>query len=412
MTAAEWLAAGDAGRRQRFEMSWDQLVEGVLPLELCIDQLPAHWDTGDRTFALTYKPLLDGGALDRMLVVISDQTAQRERERAEREKIELGEIVARIQRDRAAVVGFFAEARGMVDRFCEEPDETTRARLLHTLKGNTAVMGLPGTSRVCHDIESALAEDPAALERSRALLRQTWSSVEDRFAGLVGAAKDRFEIHEVEFDSLSKAVEARAPHEDLRALMQRIRCEPVDLRLGRLAEYATWFASRLGKGPLTIQIEGNGLRLPPTHLASFWSAAVHLIRNSVDHGLEDADTRRTLGKAETPHLTLRAAGTSDAIEVEIRDSGSGIDWAKLERSARRRGHPCETPEQRLEALFAAGVSTKAEATEMSGRGVGLGAVRAACLEAGGTVSVASQRGKGTSFCFRFPIVAEAQPPGQ
>jgi two-component system chemotaxis sensor kinase CheA len=68
------------------------------------------------------------------------------------------------------------------------------------------------------------------------------------------------------------------------------------------------------------------------------------------------------------------------------------------------GLPCETLEQRVEALFAAGVSTKDEATELSGRGVGLGAVRAACHQAGGTVVVTSQPGEGTSFCFRFPTV--------
>jgi two-component system chemotaxis sensor kinase CheA len=278
------------------------------------------------------------------------------------------------------------------------------------LKGNAAVMGLPGMSRVCHDIETALAEDAANLERSRALLRQTWTGVEQRFAGLIGAAQGRFEVQEIEYDALSKAVEAQAPHAELRALMQRIRCEPVDVQLGRLAEYATWFASRLGKGPLTVRIEGNGVRLPPTQLASFWSAAVHVIRNAVDHGLEDADARRALGKAGTAHMTLRVAALAPGIEVEIRDSGAGIDWSKLERSARDKGLRCETPEQRIDALFAAGVSTKDEATELSGRGVGLGAVRAACREAGGTVVVTSQPGEGTSFRFRFPTVSAAAMP--
>lgn len=408
--AWDWLGAGDIDRRQGFEVSWDQLVEGVMPLDLCIAQLPAQWETVDHAFGLTYKPLLDGEALDRMLVVITDQTAQRERARIEREQIELGEIVARIQRDRASVVGFFAEARTIVDRFCEDPDEKTRARLLHTLKGNAAVMGLPGTSRVCHDIESALAEDAAALDRSRALLRQTWTDVEQRFAGLIGAAQGRFEVQEVEYDALSKAVDDRVPHAELRALMQRIRCEPVDVRLGRLAEYATWFASRLGKGPLTVRVEGNGVRLFPTQLAPFWSAAVHVIRNAVDHGLEDAESRRMLGKADVAHLTLRAAATPEGIEVEIRDSGAGIDWGSLERSARKKGLPCATAEQRIEALFLAGVSTKDEATELSGRGVGLGAVRAACHEAGGTVVVASRAGEGTSFCFRFPMAAGPAMP--
>lgn len=405
--AWEWLAGGNVDRRQQFELSWDQVVEGVMPLDLCIDQLPAEWEADGRTFGLTYKPLLDGEALDRMLVVITNQTAQRERERVEREQIELGEIVARIQRDRASVVGFFAEARTMVDRFCEDPDDKTRARLLHTLKGNAAVMGLPGTSRVCHDIETALAEDPAALERSRALLRQTWAGVEQRFAGLIGAAQGRFEVQEVEYDALSKAVDEGAPHAELRALMQRIRCESVEVRLGRLAEYATWFASRLGKGPLTVRVEGNGVRLLPTQLASFWSAAVHVIRNAVDHGLEDAGARRALGKAGAAHLTLRVTAMAKGIEVEISDSGAGIDWSRLARSARDKGLPCQTPEQQVEALFAAGVSTKDEATELSGRGVGLGAVRVACHEAGGTVVVTSRPGQGTSFYFRFPTVFAA-----
>jgi two-component system chemotaxis sensor kinase CheA len=97
-----------------------------------------------------------------------------------------------------------------------------------------------------------------------------------------------------------------------------------------------------------------------------------------------------------------AANTDGVFEVAIRDDGRGIDWEAVRQRAVMKGIPSSTAEELQRALFADGLSTRDEVTAISGRGVGLGAVREACLALGGDVVVDTDPGHATTFRFRFP----------
>lgn len=136
---------------------------------------------------------------------------------------------------------------------------------------------------------------------------------------------------------------------------------------------------------------------------------VHLVRNSLDHALESPAERQAAGKPAKGVIKLRAQALDDQVLVEVIDDGRGIDVEKLKQKAYQRGIIDEqkldtiTHQEALQLIFAAGLSTAEKVSDISGRGVGMDAVRTAVAAAGGTISVASEPGKGTTLRILLPL---------
>ena len=153
---------------------------------------------------------------------------------------------------------------------------------------------------------------------------------------------------------------------------------------------------------MQVQIDCGRLRLRKERFGHFWSAFVHVVRNAVDHGIEAPQEREELGKTEPAKIVLRAYVDEEHLTIEVVDNGRGIAWEKIAEKAKERGLPAQTKADLVEALFSDGVSTAAEVTSVSGRGVGMAAVRDVCKELGGRITIESERGVGTRTVFRFP----------
>jgi two-component system chemotaxis sensor kinase CheA len=178
---------------------------------------------------------------------------------------------------------------------------------------------------------------------------------------------------------------------------------PVRRLFSRYAEQAQALARRLGKGEIEVAIDATGVRLPAETLAPFWTIFAHLLRNAVDHGLETPAERLQTGKAGPAALTLRCRLRAKELSIEVHDNGHGIDWQRVGARATQAGLRADTHADLIEALVADGFTTCDQATEVSGRGVGLSAVRAACVQTGGTMHVLSELGRGTTFQFAWPV---------
>jgi sensor histidine kinase regulating citrate/malate metabolism len=161
-------------------------------------------------------------------------------------------------------------------------------------------------------------------------------------------------------------------------------------------------AKRLGRANIVIAGESTLLRLPARKWGPFWSAFAHVIRNAVDHGIETTDERRRAGKPEHATVALGVAREAQSVVVTIRDDGRGIDWERIATVAQERGLPHDTKAELEEALFTDGVTSRMDVTEVSGRGIGLGAVRAMVRQMGGRIELESQTGHGTTFRFVMP----------
>jgi two-component system chemotaxis sensor kinase CheA len=141
----------------------------------------------------------------------------------------------------------------------------------------------------------------------------------------------------------------------------------------------------------------------------------HLLRNAVDHGIEVPEERRRAGKRPAGRLRLAATQKASSVVIEIEDDGAGIDLGRVRALALRRGFATEpelremTDQQVLGLVFRPGFSTKGMITDLSGRGVGLDVVLTNIERMKGTITVSSERGRGSTFSIRLPItLATAQ----
>jgi two-component system, chemotaxis family, sensor kinase CheA len=405
----EYIRPHDSRAAQWIEIGWDALIDDLLPLELAVDQLPQRVETSQgKTFAVEYRPILDEEQLiAKLVVVISDITAEVGREQAEAAQKELAAVVGRFARDPAAVRDLLREGFVLMDSLrSEQKNVTIQKRVLHTLKGNTSFFGLARLSSECHRLEAAIAESGVVV--SQAELETTyslWAEVTGVFSPLLKGDRDAVSADRSELTRLSTMVATGEPRTLLVSAIDRLIQEPMEQRLARVAEQAHAVAARVGKPNVAVKVEANGVRLDAQRWSPFWTSLIHVIRNALDHGIEDESTRRACGKSDAGEIVLRTMQTLTEDVIEIADDGAGINWATLRARARALGVAVSATTSSatdVDLLFLDGVSSKTEVTEVSGRGIGLGAVRAECAALGGRVEVVSTEKRGTTFRFRFP----------
>ncbi|HEY4244459.1 MAG TPA: HAMP domain-containing protein [Kofleriaceae bacterium] len=389
-----------------FGLMWSALAEDVLPLELCVVQLPSKFVVDGRSLQWAYQPFVTATGATRLLVKISDVTAEVERQRSERDERETTSMVSRLLRDRAGFIACRDEAVRLVAEVAEGgADLVAFLRAVHTLKGMSALLELLSISEACHALESAHAEaDERAVRELRVDIAHRWQFLDGKLGPLLRGVSDQLDLVEDDLVQLESAIGKRASYDELARVVAMWRNERATRPLERLADQARAFAVRLGKGPIDVRVEVDPeLRLPAT-LAPFWSSFSHAVRNAIDHGLEPSEERVTAGKPAGGAITLRASSVRGGLVVELADDGRGIQWERIAEAARNKGLPAATHDDLVEALFHDGLSTRDQVTETSGRGIGLGALRTACQTLGGRVSLSTTAGLGTTLRFSWPSV--------
>ena len=186
----------------------------------------------------------------------------------------------------------------------------------------------------------------------------------------------------------------------------RLRSMPISVVFSRFPRLVHDLSAKLGKR-VELSISGQTTEIDKTVLEKIGDPLVHLVRNSLDHGLETPEERLAAGKPEAGTLFLDAHHQGGDIIVVVSDDGRGIDRAKVLRRAREVGlvQPDEEPSDEAvrNLIFAPGFSTAAAVTDISGRGVGMDVVREGVKSLGGDVSVTSTPGQGTRVALRLPL---------
>ncbi|MGB3748492.1 MAG: chemotaxis protein CheA [Rhodanobacter sp.] len=193
---------------------------------------------------------------------------------------------------------------------------------------------------------------------------------------------------------------------ELQESVMRIRMLPIGSVFNRFPRLVRDLERKLGK-QVRLELHGEHTELDKTVLEKIGDPLVHLVRNAIDHGLESPEKRRAAGKPETGTLRLDAYHEGGNIVVQISDDGAGLNRAAIVAKAEQRG--LIRPGQELddaevaELIFQPGFSTAAQATDLSGRGVGMDVVRRNVRDLGGSVGVRSQSGKGSVFTIALPL---------
>ncbi|TPG46254.1 chemotaxis protein CheA [Rhodanobacter glycinis] len=193
---------------------------------------------------------------------------------------------------------------------------------------------------------------------------------------------------------------------ELQESVMRIRMLPIGSVFNRFPRLVHDLERKLDKR-VKLELHGEHTELDKTVLEKIGDPLVHLVRNAIDHGLESPAQRKAAGKSETGTLKLNAYHEGGNIVVQISDDGAGLNHAAIVAKAQQRGLIAAGQElsdaEVAELIFQPGFSTAAQATDLSGRGVGMDVVRRNVRDLGGSVGVRSVSGKGSTFTITLPL---------
>ena len=201
---------------------------------------------------------------------------------------------------------------------------------------------------------------------------------------------------------------------DLQTAVMKTRMQPIKKIFSRFPRVIRDLSRTLGK-ETELELVGEDTELDKNLVEALADPMVHLVRNAVDHGLETPEVRLQNGKSRVGHLLLAAQQAGDHIVITISDDGAGIDSNVIRTKAVEKGLVTTDQAARMDTeeclnlIFAPGFSTKAQISDISGRGVGLDVVKTRITQLSGTVEVQSEQGVGTTIIIRLPLTLAILP---
>jgi len=201
---------------------------------------------------------------------------------------------------------------------------------------------------------------------------------------------------------------------DLQGSVMKTRMQPIKKVFGRFPRVVRDLARSLKK-EINLEMHGEETDLDKNLVEALADPLVHLVRNSVDHGIEMPDERQAKGKPREGMVTLSASQEGDHIMLSIKDDGAGMDAEKLKQIAIKRGVLDEDAAARMSnedaynLIFAAGFSTKEQVSDISGRGVGMDVVKTKISQLNGSIKIESELGKGTELLIKVPLTLAILP---
>lgn len=412
------------------------MIEELLPRDVTLGE--GGLGEGSKIYSLKYRFVKNETALkdSRVIVIVRDVTRERQLAAQFAAEEELNNMIVRVAIDRDGFIQLLGETQKMIGRIQEVLAQTASSidvnelfRLLHTVKGGMAIFGLKKVSSQAHALEGELAgvrsgkiqmDDAvrAALVEGMKVLESRLDLQLDELSKIVpredlGGSEAVFKVSSSQITALSQDLLARIPKEawnDVRERIDALRKQPLKKALKRLVSLAEELAPRLDKF-VKVEVEGDEVPVLHEKLESVFGSLVHLVRNSVDHGLESPDARVAAGKSEEGTLRFEAKKQGRDLKLIIRDDGGGVKIAAVKKVALSKNLATEAelekmePGKVVELIFSPGFSTKTEVTDVSGRGVGMNAVKAAVEDAKGSIQIKTEEGKGTAFEITLPDVA-------
>ncbi len=201
---------------------------------------------------------------------------------------------------------------------------------------------------------------------------------------------------------------------ELQEAIMRTRMQPIANILNKFTRVVRDLSQQLGKS-IDLDIQGKDVELDKTILESINDPLTHLVRNSVDHGVETPMEREQVGKNPTGKITLKAFHDAGQVNIVISDDGRGLDPARIAHSAVEKGLVSDaqvaemTDKSKMELIFLPGFSTAKEITDVSGRGVGMDVVVTNIESLGGIIELDSTPGRGTDIQIKLPLTLAIIP---
>ena len=398
--------------RPLVQLNLEQVFQDLLPEDMSTSQLPPYVRIEGTYISLQCSPVRDAaGTVTQLLFTIADNTAQQQAERESHHHKILVQILKQIDSFRDYVAETKHRSHEAVS-YLEEGDENRVRAELHTIKGNSAAFGLTDLASLVHEIEDqsniGITHLQSIEQNLRQFLKENHSVLQISYES---NDSEVFQLHKNQLLELGDIIAAQVQNsreslEDRVYLwIDSIQMKPADALLGIIPDYIVELAKRLGK-QVKFHLDGEDTLLPPERFKTIIKSMVHLIRNCVDHGIEFPYERAPKPEEGRIHLIFKE--TDKNWNITVKDDGKGIDFERLAQRAVEKGVVTAEAVQRMSAdektalLFLDGLSTASEVTDISGRGVGMGAIKLAVEHAGGSLRVHTTPGQGSTFDIEIP----------
>ncbi|HWQ30878.1 MAG TPA: ATP-binding protein, partial [Negativicutes bacterium] len=307
-------------------------------------------------------------------------------------------------------------------------------RAIHTFKGTFCLFDMSNTVSRLHAFEAALGElkdcrSTSCMDRLRALVMaqdfESWLDTDmEILRNVLGdkflSDEDTLVIRKKSLKGIEDNMLLLLPPEQCRLVIHEIRklCrKPIKDVMGWLPDSTMQLADRMNKLINPIELVSEEILVDPDRYQDFARALVHVFRNIIDHGLEEPEERLSAGKSEYCSIGFCITLKNNNIIIKVSDDGRGFDFDCMRRILAEKNLlmeelACDLDDNEALQLFIDNhLSTAADITYISGRGLGLSAVRAEAEKLGGTMVIESIRGKGTTFVFSLPCEAETMLSG-
>ncbi len=398
--------------------------------------------------SIQYSPITDeNGSLEYIMVQMLDKSRETRICKLLEKKLALNELVLRILKNKESYLGFLSEANNCINKLDltiqslnqnNLSQQTHKAfNLAHTIKGNSATYGIISVRNIAHELENILnsiKESEASYDdnHSRQLkthLASLRSEFRHHIVDMESIFRERFDPNKSDggtfrmtendlmellqqCDQIKK--EKNSPESvlslssDLYHQLNELKLIPVEIFVNPYKEMIDRLAQDLGKRIRQVSIDGGHCRIDRGRYESFFSSFTHLVRNAVDHGIESPDEREELGKDIWGHINISVSRDDHGIKVVLKDDGAGIDPEIVSSIAVKKGVITTEEKASMSDLdkqmlvFFPDFSTRDSVTMTSGRGVGMNAVLSEIEELGGSLTLQSNVGDGSTFIIELP----------
>lgn len=386
----------------------------------------------EKNIALEYHPLRSAeGAIEGVVVVSSDITSLvAAQKQAESEK-EKAKLIINLIKSKRGIYRFIQEAQSQLSAIHQEvakdegPYDTEGIyRNLHTLKGGAAILSIKEISDSSHQAETLLTELKQNWSRPTFIsLRGKCFEIEDHFASFLQETKEILGIsslseeRQIEID-LSKLNSIAHKIKTLpgggpvaQELLLELAMEPISQFLEPYNDTTMRLAEKIDKMVAPLKIINGKIMVMPEIYSSLFATLVHAFRNAVDHGIEPPDYREINGKSAEGQIEVEIniinPNSDPTLSIRIKDDGCGIDPEKIREKLRNKMNIENISDYEvIQHVFDSQFSTREEISEISGRGVGMDAIKHEVEKLRGRIWVESLIGKGTTLFIEVPYLTE------
>jgi chemotaxis protein histidine kinase CheA len=346
--------------------------------------------------------------VEKLLVSIKDVTELRRLEQEAREQRRDLELIGQILAlPRHVFLEFMRDTDGLLDRSesligrsaIQADAQASLFRHMHTIKGNARTYGFESLAQAAHEAEETyakvrygVAEDgdtvrmQSELAKVRECLhqyRRVYEHTLESFGGMTGQTTA---VDNALLEQLRTAI-AAARTDELPLLIDAIGTSTLEEIVSGLVAGARGLARQLDKPVPTVRSSAPGIRFRQAIVPVLRDVFMHILRNAVDHGLEPLAERRERGKPECGEIAFVARPCAEGCEIRVHDDGRGLPIARLREIANKASLPAESDAELMALVFRSGVTSAEAISDISGRGVGMDAIRRFVVEHGGDVQL-------------------------